>query len=276
MTVLNFSFNDLAARAESIAVTVGSENALHPAENLFNGGSGLYFASNAAVTATRIVLDLGSGNTGQIDHAIIRGVNLFLQNTTGTRRIKILASTDNFSASNVTILDSGDFTDGSAFVGTQGDDLVLTGSLSSSYRYWALDLASGSGFHYLRKCYIGQFFNFEGRSPSYPYSKNYDIPNIAIRADGGPVFSSSRGYPATALNLGYVHISDALRAEFEEKIGKYKNDYFVFLYAPDSFDHKVLDTYKVIFGKILTSQFTAQQWKDHNALSIEFLEDVIG
>ncbi len=276
MSKFKISYNDIPRRAASTSLTTGSENANHPHENLFYGTSGIYFVSNASVTETAITLDLGSGVTATVDHMIIRGINLFLQNSVGTRRIRLRGSTDNFSASNVVVLDSGDFTTNAAFLGSQSDDLVITGTESSAYRYWRVQITTSSAcLHYLRKVYFGKFFDFGDRTPSYPYIPGLEVPNQGFESDAGTIFSTSNGYAKRSLSLNYKGITDDIRDEFRTKIGQYLADFPVFLYSESDLGHDVLDSSRVLFGW-LTANYSAEQWKDNNKIGLTFREDLFG
>ena len=123
------SFPFVQINAVSSAAT--SQHASYPHENLWYGGSTLYWKTAASVTQSRITWDMGSGVTYSIDHAILHGLDLMTAYASGAFNVSIRGSTDNFSASDVVIFSKNSITN-SDLVGTRAQTLLLEGSVSTA------------------------------------------------------------------------------------------------------------------------------------------------
>ena len=275
MSTFNIAYNDIPRRAALI--TAGNENANHPHENLFYGPTGIYWQSNGNQTASTITLDLGSGNTAPVDYLALRGLRTMIQGKGGaTVDVELHGSTDNFAASDVTIITMLDIelTD---LRGRYNEDLIETIPLSTAYRYWRIEINSTSGItHLLHKAYFGRLFNFGGISPRYPFSSNLDTgAGRGFISDAGTTFSTSSGRAVSQKQLSWHGLSDAITEEFREKIEPYLSDFPVFLYTPLAFPHVVIANL-IVFGWLSSQISSGDKYTNANSISMNFREDILG
>lgn len=273
MTVLSILHNELPRLAISTAAS--TEHADFPHENLFHGGSTIYWKSASTTTQSLFTIDLGSGNERGCDFIAVRGLKQLYSQTPGTVDLQLRASTDNFSVSDIEILRDSDILE-SELIGNYNEDFVIKGSLSSSYRYWRVKLVTTNlVVQSMRKVYFGESFNFSNRSPSYPFTNSLITDNNRqFVSDGGTIFKTSSGRGREEKQLFWKGISDDILNSFRDDIERYLSDYPIFLYSPDSFDHYVLKN-NLLFGWANTEVRSGGVWKDQNQISMNFVEDLI-
>lgn len=274
MTVLNIAYNKLPRLA---AVTsASSEHADRPHTNLFYGGSGIYWETDSTETSATITLDMGSGNTYAAEYFICRGINMLIANKGGaTVDVELRASTDDFSASDVLILEKQDV-GLDDLVGPRNEDLIVTGSLSTAYRYWQLKITSTSAItYYLRKFYFGEFFNFNNRSPRYPYDyRSNNSQGGAFQSDSGVTFSTSRGRSRRELTFNWYGFSDSVRDTYTDEIEQFLADYPIIFYAPDTFEHNPIAN-TLLCAWVQSNVRSGDNWKDENFCSMNVIEDLV-
>jgi len=275
MRNLKIAYNDIPRSL--VTSTASSENTLYKHLNLFNSTKTIFWQTASAVTESTITLDLGSGVTKSAEYIIISGLNHILAQSFTSLNIELRASTDNFATSNVAILTKNGIVS-SDLIGSHNEELIITGTQSTAYRYWRLRIVTGSAvIHKARKVYFGSFFDFNGRSPSYPYSftDTANPFNRAFVSDAGATFTTSYGRSKRKYELEYKGITDAIREDFYTKIGQFSNDFPVYLYEPTGFEHKVFKN-KIFFGWLSHSYTSNQLWKDVGSFKINLLEDILG
>jgi hypothetical protein len=269
-------YNDIPRRAALTTTT--SENADYPHENVFYGSKTLHYETAAAVTSSSITLDMGSGNTASARYIALSGVNGMIAQTPGTLTIQLRASTDNFAASNVLILEKAAIVSGD-LIGTYNEELMIEQEApSTAYRYWRiLTTSSNSIIHKYRKIYFGDYYDFGGRSPKYPYKSNPEtnITNKGFMSDAGTNFVTSSGRAVNNVSLTWHALPDSEKEIYFSKIGNYTADYPLFLYEPLTFDHKVLRN-RIMFGWAATESASHNRWKNANEISMRFVEDILG
>lgn len=258
---------------DAVTTTVNDEDPDFPHENLFRGGSNTIFRRNSNGTQTTIDFDLGSGNTQTIDFAYFRGANLLIAEADAEVDLSIHASTDNFSASDVTILSISDI-ESSDLTGTYNEDILLTGTTSTAYRYWRIQIDSDTSFkHVLRACYFGNRRTL-GRSPSFPYSGNFQDQGNRFQADSGSMYSSSSGRLGKQYSFNWQAITDANRDTFEDEVAKYKYDVPVVLYEPSGGLHLTLNGKETVFGWFENQWQSVGPKAGFNAMKLDFIEDL--
>lgn len=275
MNDLKVSFCDIPARA--VSSVASTENANFPHLNLFVGSKTLHWESAANVTSSTITLDLGLGNTASIDHAILSGLEAILAQSPGTLNAEIRASTDNFASSNVLVFSKSNIT-GNDLIGSYGEELLLEGLESGSYRYWRQVITTSNAvIHKLRKLYLGLYFDFGARSPSYPYSiaSTANSSKKGFISDAGTTFITSSGRDKRSYEFQYLAITDDVREEFYEKIGQYVSDYPVFLVMPIDFEHRLFKD-RIFYGWLDHSYASNSNWKDVGNFQIKIYEDILG
>jgi len=275
MTLLNLAFNDIPRQA--ILTTASTETSDHPHENLFHGPSGVYWESDGDVMESLITLDLGASLTAQAEYIAFRGIrSMILSKGATTISLELHGSTDNFGASDDTLFSffNVELTD---LIGTHDEDLIITGAASGFYRYFRIEVISILPVqHLIQKCYFGMFFNFDGRSPRYSFTNNVNTGNNrGFIADAGTMFSTSSGRARRELALTWHGIPDDTFDFYRQNIEQFTADYPIFLYAPDTFDHYVLENL-LAFGWLTSNDTSGDQWRDTNIISTTFTEDIIG
>jgi len=256
----------------AISSSASNEDSNYPHQNLFSGGSTTYFKRADNGTQTTIDFDLGLGNTQTIDFAYFRGANLLIAEADAEVDLSIHASTDNFSASDVTILSVSNITSAN-LTGTHNEDILLTAATSSAYRYWRIQIDSTTSFkHLLRACYFGTRRTL-GRSPSFPYSPATIFEGKRFTADSGAMFQTSNGRPKRAYSFNWRAITDAIRDAFDHEVVRYSKDFPIVLYAPSAGIQSPLNGKEVVFGWFTAAWQAAGPKKDFNNLQISFIED---
>ena len=273
MPELQIAFLEVPFDALSSSAT--SEDSDYPHENLFFGGSSLLYKTSSTATSNNIDLDLGSGFTSSIDYLILRGCNLLVGSAGESNAgVSIIGSTDNFSSSNNTIF-SNTTIETSDLTGPRTEDLILSGSTSTAYRYWRVQTTStGSVYHTYRKIYCGNLFDFGGISPVYPYSPNYSDTLKGFTSDSGALFKTTSGYRRRVYTFTWNGVTDAYRDEFDSKVNKYANDFPVYLYQPSSATHSPLNGHDLVCCWIDSVSWSSGEWKDVNSVTVSFVEDI--
>lgn len=275
MEALKISFNDIPARC--LASSASSENADYPHQNVLGGSKTLHWESAVAVTASNIVLDMGSGNTASIDHAIVSGLNAILALTPGTLNVYIQGSTDNFVGSTVTVFSKLSVVQAD-LIGTYGEELLFEGSSSTAFRYWRLRITtSNSVIHKIRKLGLGLYYDFDNRSPRFPYElgQSANPMDKGFMSDAGTMFVSSSGRAARSYNFSWNGISDDIREEFMAKIGQYLADWPLWFVEPVDFPHRIFPN-RILYAWTTSPTYTSDQWSDNNFLQSTIREDILG
>jgi len=268
---LKLAYQDIPLSA--VTSEANSEEDDHPHHNLIYGSSSLFWRRGADGTQSTITFDLGSGNTRAVEYAIFRGANLLIAEADNEVDLSIRGSTDNFSVSDVSVLSTTNITD-SDLTGPHNEDIILTGSLSTAYRYWRIQIDSTTSFqHLLRKCFFGQFFDFDSNADvRYPYQANYDKLGMGFTSDAGTQFRSYSGKRRRQYRFNWNGMSDSVREDFEEKVLKYAAFMPIFLYE-DAQNHAPLNAFELVYGWV-NGTFESGEWEDLNSLSLDFVEDL--
>jgi hypothetical protein len=269
--MLKLGYNDIALKAASSSCD--SENTDYPHQNLFYGGSSIFWESDGAETTVTFQLNLPSGGSRGIEYLFLRGLNLITSQANCD--ITVRGSTDNFVSSNDVILSDTGITSAD-LIGPHNEDYIITGALSSSYRYYRIVITAASSITMrLRKLFIGQFYTFNNRSPIYPYSSNYNRSGAGFNSDSGAIFNTSRGRLRKEYQFNWTTITDALRDDFDENIGRFLEDCPVFLYKAAELTHEPLNGFTAIMGWANVVHTTGR-WKNLNRISLNLIEDLIG
>lgn len=205
-----------------------------------------------------ITYDMGSAYTDQAEYFILSRADLVEAISTGACDITLRGSTDNFAASDVTLLSLLNITEAD-LVGPHLEDVIVTGALSAAYRYFRLQvLDSGNAKDWeLGQIYFGQFFDF-GRDPSYPRRMEQKL------------LARDARFEQLEFQFTWNGITDDKQIEFINTIYTYKEVHPVFLYST-SFDD-VLAGNKLVYCKITDGVFKPGPTKDMNAITLTFEE----
>lgn len=270
--MLKISYNDIPK--DCISTSCDTEDANYPHNNLFYGGSTIYWQSNGDVNTATIQLNLDSGSAGKrVDHIILRGLNLITSQV--TCGVEVRGSTDNFATSDVQIFNDASISS-SDLVGPYNEDFIITGALSAAYKNFKIIITSATAKTYrLRKIFLGSFFDFDGRSPKYPYDSNLDQNGSAFNSDSGTLFLTSRGRKKRIYSFTWSAVTDAIRNAFDSQIAAYLDDYPICLYVTPNFDHDPLNGQTLVCGRATARDAVHTRWKDLNSISLQFIEDII-
>ena len=234
----------------------------------------------AATDDVKFTFDLGSGVTASSQYVSFLGVKQVVaaaQAASVGVRLRLRASTDNFSGSDVLIADSGSLTNISSLTGPHSQDYILVFNESSAYRYWrvVLESTSGSLAHEISKAFFGSWFTFDNTEPSYPYSSKYIQPAKTFKADFGSRFRHRGGKPQKTYSLTWTAVSDSARDSFEAKIGKLHDVTPFILYTPNEAFRNALGGQKMVYAWLDNyQQSSGSTIKDDNTITLDFVEDV--
>ena len=223
--------------------------------------------------------DLGSvGGTdtkAACDFAIFSRADLLTSLVSGEIDLKLKGSSDNFSASDVTILSEDNIETGD-LIGTNSQEFLLTGAESTKYRYWRLDLASTSTYTYeLSKFVFGTWFNFGNRGPIYPYGTTITDDRSQFTADSGTIYRSVSGKVRNEYTFQW-EVTDSVRDEFKNDVMRVARHSLVWLYTPDADFRNPLNGETLVPCWIDSVDIrSVGPVKDKNILSVRFIEDVI-
>lgn len=216
----------------AISSSASAEDTDFPHQNLVTGSRALHWERGSAGTSANITWDLGSGNTDTIDYAFFAKAS-YLTSLGSDIDLDVRASTDNFSVSDDSILSDTNITSAD-LGGPKSEDLLLTGSESTAYRYWRLALTSTSSYDYaLSKFFIGTWFDFGNRGPIYPYSIRQVTNQRTFETDSATAYRSRGGKPQLEFTFQW-RVTDDVRDDFNDKIGKFWDIHSYVLYCPDS------------------------------------------
>lgn len=248
--ILKLAYNDIPRRCSAISSN-RTANTYYPVSNLFYGGSNLYWKNDANQTTTTFTFTVSSNfGTRQAEYLALRGANLLFNSGSGNVALALRGSTDNFVGSNVTLLSASGLTTAN-LVGPNLEDLIITGSLSSSYNYFAVDITTANScIHALRKIYFGEFFTFGDTSPFYPHAPNLSDNSRGFIADNSALFKTSQGRKGRLYGFNWRAITDAQRNTWDKEIVRYANEYPVFLYQPAGSDHDPINAHTLVCGWI--------------------------
>lgn len=272
---LKIGYNDIPRKSGTI-LSNRTANAFYPFNNLFYSGSGIYWKNAANQTSTTFEFALSSlfANQG-IEYICLRGANLLFALGSGNVSIEVRGSTDGFAVSNDSLLSASGLT-AANLVGPRGEDLIVIGSLSSAYSSFRVILTTANScLHALRKIYFGKFFDFDGRSPFYPYSPNLEPQGVGFKSEGGARFKTSKGRRPWVYEFAWRNIPDSTRKEWLENIAAYFDDFPIFVYQTTDTDHNPLNSGKLLWAWA-ESETIADQWKDNNTTTIILREDIVG
>lgn len=266
MSDLSISYFEIPRKA--ISIQASSQGADFPVENLFIGSAKTYWRTAELTTESFITFDLGSSVTKSVDHLIISGVKAMLAQADSEVDINLRASTDNFVASDVSILLDSNLTD-TDLVGIDSDSLIITDTESSAYRYWRLKITSDTAiYHTLRAASFGTLFSFGSKSPKVGYTAGIQEPVF-----NNMNYSSSRGRRGRVYSMNYNGVTDANRITFEDEMYEYTEDYLTYLVEAASPNTQILSGKRVVLGRI-TQAGVRSEYNDVNAISLSFEEEV--
>jgi hypothetical protein len=269
----------IVASAKSLAdapVSLGPDDL--PVENLFYGGSTIYYRNSTSQAIAKSIFRLTLGDdypAETVDYIAIRGLNLMFKYGSGDIAITVYGSTDNFVADNDLLLSVSGL-DETDLVGPYLEDYILEGALSTAYNSFEITITSQNEIpHRLRKIYLGTLFDFSGTSPYYPYVPGYAENGSPFTSDAGSIFKTSNGRRSRQMNFLWRGITDADRIEFDKQIRQFLSDYPIFLFEPSASDHAPLNGDSLVFGWA-NAEIGTKDWKNNNQISLNFSEDIIG
>lgn len=279
---VKIGYNQIARMASSVSVSVFDgafapvdigPNEL-PIQNLFYGGSTVFWRNSTteAIGATLVTLTIPAELPAQtIDYLAIRGLNLMFAAGSGDISFDIIGDGNTIydGSLNPAITEAD-------LVGSFGEDFILTFDESAAYRVFEIYIYTTNEIpHRLRKIYLGKLFDFDNRSPSYPYKPGYGENGTPFTSDAGSVFKTSMGRRARELEFAWKHISDASRIFLDKEIHYYASDYPIFLYEPPESDHSPLNGDTLLFGWV-EFDIQTKDWKNNNPIALMFREDIVG
>ncbi|RMD51440.1 hypothetical protein D6827_02250 [Candidatus Parcubacteria bacterium] len=271
MSTIKFSNFEIGRNA--ITSSASSEDTDFPHQNLFYGSAGLVWRTASQVTSSTITLDLGGGNELSADHAIFSGAKAMIAQSPNDVDIELRASTDNFVTSDV-LISSATNLQTSDLVGAEPDEIVLTFTATSVYRYWRIKITStASIYHTLRKASFGTFFDFGGVGPAIDYNINLLLSNIAFTGSALQQFGTTRGRKPFIANFSYKNISDSLRESWETNFIANAEDIPVYLYQATGEDADLISGKTVLLGRLASAQSNST-FKNINNIAFTFIEDI--
>jgi len=258
-------------------VTVAAASDQTDIQNLFQGGSTVFWQSSASTTINKSTIDItlpSSVDAQAVNYIAVRGLNLLTKAGSGLVEIYVRGSTDAFVSSDVELLytsvEDGDL------VGPNLEDHLYEGTLSSTYKYFRIEIITENAIpHRLRKLYIGELFDFGGKSPYYPYTPGYGENGSPFTSDSGSMFITSMGRRGRRLQFSWRGITDASRIFFDKFINRYLTNWPIFLYQPAESDHEPLSGDTVVFG-YARGEVGTKDWKNNNQIGLSFIEDIVG
>lgn len=221
---------DIPFNATSVSATFGADTGFS-INNIITGPRGEIFKAATDFNTNNFTFDLGSGNTASADYFIVARTDLLYRHGQGGTFIYLQGSTDNFSASTVTV--SSRQLTATNGLGPRGEDRIETFATSTAYRYWRLKTEDGGLLVRgpFSKFYAGTLFDM-GREPSFPRVLDRNVRSARNR-DAAYMFE-----------MRWEGVTDAKRNSFISKIGRYIDINPVFLYTSTYtdllFDHTMM------------------------------------
>lgn len=259
----------------ALTSSADAEDASYPHENIITGSRANWYQRGSTGTSANITFDLGSGNTDTAEYLYIARADL-LTALGSDIDIELRASTDNFSASDVAIDTSATNITDSDLTGPNTEDLLVTFTESSAYRYWRVKLASSSSYDYIfSKAFFGTWFDFGSRDPLYPFSVRESASGKAFLADSGAVYRSRGGKSQMRIELTW-RVTDAVAESFRATIGKFWDVHTFVLYAEDANTRTHLGGAEVLHVRMLRSPTYEGRGPiaDQNYITCEFVEEI--
>lgn len=258
---------------EATTSIASSEDPDHKHENLSYGARSNIWKAGASANTQTITYSLASAQN--FDCAILSRADL-LTDLGSDIDIEIRSSSTNFLVGN-DIRASQSSISASDLTGPRKQDLIiLPGSTVSSFQYWRLQITSASSYTYLlSKFFLGNFFTFGDRAPIYPYTVQPTTNVRGFTADSGSVYRS-RGGPEQ-LEFRYTwKVTDAVAADFYNKIGRYWDVFTFYLYAPNPACQQVLREQELVHVHFAERPEIESRGpiKDQNYISCTFVQEV--
>lgn len=240
MSTLKIAYFDISANATRVL-----SNLVVPANYLLNSLHLRHFAigkgrrkalgySNVSASPAYWTYDLGSNYTAKQNKAnYIYLANAKLLQDSGVTQVRLLRSSDNVSfTAESTIASFGSVT----LIGADGRDYFASFTLSSSYRYWKVEI-TGATTIYPGKIYFGQLYE-----PTY--EPDYEISRLPLSE---PFISASGAYwnerqkrELYRIKLDYNCLTESDITTFSTKImaQSHVSDFVLIATSSDMLDNK--------------------------------------
>lgn len=256
---------------DALTSATDNENAAFLHDNLVTGSRSLLWQAGTAVTSNNITYDLGSGNTGQSEYIIVGRADL-LTSLGSDVDVDLRASTDNFSASDDSILSDTNITVAD-LIGPKTQDLLITGSLSTAYRYWRFRLTSSSSYDYIcSKVYFGEWFDFTV-GPRFPFSIGHTPVRRSFTTDAGTTFMSRGGKPQHAYSIAW-DVSDTIADSFTTTIANFWDVHTFWLYVTDDTCTHILGGNELVHVRFTEPPTMSSGSRNRTIINCRFLEEI--
>lgn len=261
---------------DSVTVTASSEDTTDIAKNTLTGSRSLIWQRASAGTSATITYDLGSGVTEGIRYAYFARADLLTNLVSGEIDLTVAGSTDNFGASNVTILSQTNLTT-AMLMGPGSEDFILVQDTeSTAYRYWRLTIASTSSYKYaLSKFYLGDWFTFGDTSPIYPYETQPVNTSSEYTTRSGTTFRSRGGKPQLETQFMW-RVTDAVKDDFRTKIADMWDIHTFVIYCNDATFYSPLAGHRLMHVRMTERPRIESRGKirNNNYITCRFIQEV--
>lgn len=260
---------------DALTSAADAEDSSYPHENGITGSRANIVKRGSTGTSMNVTFDLGSGNTDTSEFLWVARADL-LTALGADIDIELRASTDNFSVSDVAIDTTASNIADSDLTGPNTEDLLVTFTESSAYRYWRFKIASSSSYNYIySKAFFGTWFDFGTRDPVYSYEVREVTPGKQFPADSGQVYRSRSGKAQLGIDLTW-RVTDSVANTFRSTVGKYWDIHTFVLYAEDSSVRLPLGGNEALHVRLLERPVINARGPiaDQNYITMRFIEEI--
>lgn len=258
---------------EATTSIASSEDPDHKHENLSYGARSNIWKAGASANTQTITYSLSSAQT--FDHIVLSRADLLTDLGTDID-IEIRSSSTNFLVDDDLEVELPTVA-ASDLTGPRKQDLIIEPRVPvSPAQFWRLKITSSSSYTYLfSKFFLGSFFTFGDRAPIYPYTVQPTNNSRGFTADSGSVYRTRSG--PEQLEFRYTwKVTDAVAADFYDKIGRYWDVFTFYLYAPNPNCQEVLREQKLVHVHFAERPEIESRGpiKDQNYISCTFVQEV--
>ena len=254
-TSLLISYPDIPLRA---TMTVsGAASSGYTAFDTITGPRELIYKTDSSAASFNFDYDLGVGVTASANHLIVARANLISgHESSGTPTVTLKADT---SAAYANTIQAATNVSTANFYGPQSNDMIMTFSASTAYRYWRFLVTAGTSIDFcpVSKIYFGTGFDM-GRDPEYARTLQRDVMRNGNREGRYIVIAKWEG------------ITDAKAQSFISTIAQYRDIHPVFLYTTSY--HDILNELKVIHCYLKIYRITQRKRPNNNTIMCTFEE----
>ena len=261
----------------ALTVTGSTYDTDYSVFNAFYGKRHNFAQLSTASVLTHVVFDLGTGNSRTIDHFILGGVKVLLNDGIDTALVQ--GSSDGVSWTSQ--LGATSFS-GRTFNGPDGADIIFTatyndqvaGSLAA-YRYWRIRItdAVGSSAFTVSKMYFGASFDMGQEPAIYNMEVSTESDSDTWKAERGHTFMTKAFHPKHRFTVEWDGVTDAKAEEFDQKILKNPYRDYVWLYAAN-YQDPLYDN-KLVYCKVVDAECEiVKEEENYNNIVAVFEESI--